>query len=81
MVASSIVERLGTFALGLALLAVSTSARSNDTHTVERAILVLDASGSMWGQVEGTPKIAIARDVIDGLLQAWNPNVELGVCA
>ncbi|MGI9416508.1 MAG: VWA domain-containing protein [Geminicoccaceae bacterium] len=47
----------------------------------ERAILVLDASGSMWGQVEGTPKITIARDVIQGLVEDWNPNVALGVTA
>ena len=31
----------------------------------EQAIIVLDASGSMWGQIGGTPKIVIAREVLD----------------
>jgi Ca-activated chloride channel family protein len=46
-----------------------------------RAILVLDASGSMWGQVDDRPKILIARDVIQGLMDDWNPDVALGVTA
>lgn len=28
------------------------------------AILVFDASGSMWGQIDGVNKIVIARDVV-----------------
>ncbi|MGM0517830.1 MAG: vWA domain-containing protein, partial [Pseudomonadota bacterium] len=32
-------------------------------------ILVLDASGSMWGRVDDRPKIEIAREAIDALLQ------------
>ena len=34
----------------------------------EKAIIVLDGSGSMWGQIDGTPKIAIARDVLATVL-------------
>ena len=33
-------------------------------------VLILDASGSMWGQVEGTAKIAIAKEVLTGLVEA-----------
>ena len=33
-------------------------------EAAERAVLVLDASGSMWGQVENMSKMSIARDVI-----------------
>ncbi|MEM7044707.1 MAG: vWA domain-containing protein [Pseudomonadota bacterium] len=62
----------GTLAAGLPLKA---------DDVTERAILVLDASGSMWGQVDGTHKITIARDVIQGLVDDWNPHVELGVTA
>jgi Ca-activated chloride channel family protein len=32
-------------------------------------ILVLDGSGSMWGQIDGTAKITIAQDVISDLLR------------
>jgi len=45
------------------------------------AILILDASGSMWGQVEGRTKIEIAREVIASLLQDWDPGVKLGLMA
>ena len=48
---------------------------------IERAVLVLDASGSMWGQVDSTPKIEIARNVIRTLISDWNPKVQLGVTA
>ena len=61
--------------------AVSTLAADAASASPERAILVLDASGSMWGQIEGTHKITIARDVIGGLLENWDPNVHLGVTA
>ncbi|WP_376695973.1 vWA domain-containing protein [Wenzhouxiangella sp. EGI_FJ10305] len=47
----------------------------------EKSILVLDASGSMWGQIEGEPKIAIARAVIDDLLDSMPPERSLGLSA
>lgn len=34
-------------------------------------MFVFDASGSMWGQVDGTTKIEIARDVFKDLSQSW----------
>lgn len=74
--------RSASLYLGTALLAsLAAAPTASSVETPERAILVLDASGSMWGQVEGTPKIKIARDVIKDLLGEWNPNVELGVTA
>ena len=44
-----------------------------------KAILILDASGSMWGRIEDKPKIDIAREVIREILGDWNPSVELGL--
>ncbi|TGY88003.1 VWA domain-containing protein, partial [Marinicauda algicola] len=46
-----------------------------------QAILVIDASNSMWGQIDGVAKIEIAREAVSGLLDRWNPEVELGVMA
>ncbi len=46
-----------------------------------RVVLVLDASGSMWGQIEGRHKIEIAREVIHELLDDWDPSVHLGLTA
>ncbi|MGI9452204.1 MAG: hypothetical protein ACR2QH_16425 [Geminicoccaceae bacterium] len=81
MLVSRATEYLGAIVLSGCLLAEPVKAERAAAATVERAILVLDASGSMWGQIEGVPKITIAREVIDGLLQDWDPSVELGVTA
>lgn len=48
-------------------------------QTTSRTILVLDASGSMWGQIEGKAKITIAQDVVGELLQALPAEQELGL--
>lgn len=46
-----------------------------------KTIIILDASGSMWGQIEGRPKIEIAREVIADLIGSLNPDLELGLMA
>ena len=33
-----------------------------------RAMIILDASGSMWGQIDGEAKISIARRVLSDVL-------------
>lgn len=45
-----------------------------------QSILVLDASGSMWGQIEGQPKIAIAREAVAAMLSEWSGG-DLGLMA
>ncbi|MEO1494576.1 MAG: VWA domain-containing protein [Pseudomonadota bacterium] len=47
----------------------------------ERTIIVLDASGSMWGQIDGTAKIEIARDVLTRIVGEIDPSRELGLIA
>ncbi|MGR3490554.1 MAG: vWA domain-containing protein [Shimia sp.] len=42
-------------------------------------ILVLDGSGSMWGQIEGTNKIVIARDVVGTILEDFPQDQALGL--
>lgn len=44
-----------------------------------KAMLVLDASGSMMGQINGKAKITIAREVIDDMLKSWNPENQIGL--
>ncbi|AZV77304.1 VWA domain-containing protein [Parasedimentitalea marina] len=44
-----------------------------------RAILVLDGSGSMWGQIDGRAKISIAQDVVGELLKSLPETQELGL--
>jgi Ca-activated chloride channel family protein len=45
----------------------------------EKVVLVLDASGSMWGQIEGRSKIEIARDTVADLVAGWRPQNSLGL--
>lgn len=42
-------------------------------------ILVLDASGSMWGQIDGINKVVIAREVITDLLPQLPEDMALGL--
>ncbi|GKY86853.1 VWA domain-containing protein [Sinisalibacter aestuarii] len=41
-------------------------------------ILVLDASGSMWGQIDGVNKITIAREVVASILSDFPTDQHLG---
>ena len=41
-------------------------------------ILVLDASGSMWGQIDGINKITIARDVVGDIVSDFPADQNLG---
>lgn len=47
----------------------------------DKAIIVLDASGSMWGQIDGKPKLEIARETLRGVLQTIPSDLELGLMA
>ena len=47
----------------------------------ERAIIVLDASGSMWAQIDGKARIAIARDTLQQVLADVPAELELGFMA
>lgn len=44
-------------------------------------MLVLDASGSMWGQIKGRSKIEIAREAVGTMLQSWPRNQQIGLTA
>jgi Ca-activated chloride channel family protein len=44
-----------------------------------RAVIIFDASGSMWGQINGVTKVEIARDALKNVVRDWNSNVELGL--
>jgi len=47
----------------------------------DRTIIVLDASGSMWGQIDGKPKLEIARETLRTVLQSVPADMELGLMA
>lgn len=64
------------FIAGLVLLAASAVASAAD-----RAIIILDGSGSMWGQIDGRPKLEIARETLRQVLRDAPPTLELGLMA
>lgn len=43
------------------------------------ALIVFDASGSMWGQIKGRAKIEIAREVVGNLVKSLPEETELGL--
>lgn len=60
-----------------AILMVASSAAIAQESS--KTILVLDGSGSMWGQIDGKAKITIAQDVVENLLLTLSPERELGL--
>ncbi|MCA0278591.1 MAG: VWA domain-containing protein [Proteobacteria bacterium] len=50
-------------------------------QAADRAIIVLDASGSMWGQIDGKPKLEIAREALRSVLKTVPADTELGLMA
>jgi Ca-activated chloride channel family protein len=51
------------------------------TNSPADAMLILDASGSMWGEIDGVDKIVIAREVIGEMIENWDENTSLGLMA
>lgn len=59
-------------------LASATIAQAQD---LPRTIIVMDGSGSMWGQIEGRPKLEIARETVAQVLGTIPEGQELGLLA
>jgi len=45
----------------------------------EDVMIILDASGSMWGRIDGKPKISIAREVMSKVLDDLDGKANIGV--
>ncbi|WP_226778883.1 vWA domain-containing protein, partial [Oceaniglobus trochenteri] len=66
----------------LAAMAVSGGiACATPLQAGEDVVIVYDASGSMWGQIDGTSKIEIARKVLGDLITDWDGATNLGLVA
>ncbi|MFZ1469322.1 MAG: VWA domain-containing protein [Paracoccaceae bacterium] len=46
-----------------------------------KSIIVLDGSGSMWGQIDGRPKLEIAREALAEVLAGLPADTEIGLMA
>ena len=65
-------------ALGVAAASFTVSpvlAQTPDT------LIVLDGSGSMWGQIQGRAKIEIARETLSSVLSEVSPDMNVGMIA
>lgn len=47
----------------------------------DRTIVILDASGSMWGRIDGKPKLDIARQALRSVLRSLPASREVGLMA
>lgn len=63
------------------LLAGLLAASASTTFAAEQTMIVLDASGSMWGQIDGKPKLQIAREALATVLENAPAGMELGLIA
>ena len=67
--------------LGSALaLALAHPAAASDAATA-RTLIVMDGSGSMWGQIDGRPKLEIARETVANVVGKLPPGQTLGLIA
>ena len=62
-----------------ALMALTALAPALRAQEVPNTILVMDASGSMWGQIDGVNKIVIAREVVADILADFPADQNLGL--
>ncbi|MEA1920087.1 MAG: VWA domain-containing protein [Campylobacterota bacterium] len=44
-----------------------------------QAMIILDASGSMWGQLEGRDKITLSKEALIDSVPYWNRDIKLGL--
>jgi len=57
------------------------SSSDEERSSAARLMFILDASGSMWGQVDGTAKIAIAKEVLTELVRDLPDDAVVGLVA
>ena len=71
------------FAIACTLVAGAalSPAMAADADGKSRAVVVLDASGSMWATIGGRSRIEIARGALGELLRGWDPKIEIGLVA
>ncbi|MCA1299806.1 VWA domain-containing protein [Stappia indica] len=65
----------------LGATAALTAADTTAARATEDVMVVYDASGSMWGQIDGVSKIEIAREVLGDLIATWPEKANVGLMA
>ena len=73
-------SRIRPALLASALLLATASVTASDPKQ-PRTIIVMDGSGSMWGQIDGRPKLEIARETVADVLGKLPADQSLGLIA
>ena len=63
--------------VGFGLLAASLA----PSHAADKSIIVFDASGSMWAQIDGKARIEIAKETVRSVIGSLPADAELGLMA
>lgn len=77
---SRVTRKLNLIFLSIGIVLASNSFVKAD-KTSEKIMVIIDGSGSMWGQIDGRPKIEIARSTIREVLPGIDQFAELGLMA
>jgi len=72
---------MGSMLLRVAALLAGLVFAALSAHAADKTVIVLDASGSMWGQIDGKPKLQIAREALRDVLQGLPADREVGLMA
>ena len=73
-------SRIRPALLASALLLATASVTASDPQQ-PRTIIVMDGSGSMWGQIDGRPKLEIARETVADVVGKLPASQTLGLIA
>ncbi len=77
-------QRLKPYMLCALILFITTGLplrAENGTDQPAKLMIILDASGSMWGRMEGRTKIEIARDVLAEVIRELPDGTQVGLVA
>jgi Ca-activated chloride channel family protein len=69
------------FVLSLVAPQLAETSFAQDASAGARTIIVMDGSGSMWGQINGVPKLEIARETVAEVLKGLPQEREIGLVA
>lgn len=74
-------KRSGFLVVSLLMVVVcgAWTATAQQAPEASSIVLILDGSGSMWGQVEGTPKITIAKEAMASIIESMPDTARVGL--
>ena len=72
-------SRILVVVLVLVAVAVAWQASAQQAPEAASIVLILDGSGSMWGQVEGKAKITIAKETMASIVESMPDTAQVGL--